>query len=58
MKLGQQGGVELLADLEKTIIETAIKASSATLEDLGSDTFLADISAIQHEQMTNRIFRS
>ncbi|MEO0328942.1 MAG: urease accessory protein UreF [Pseudomonadota bacterium] len=58
MKLGQQGGVELLASLENIIIETAGRAAVSNLDDLGSNTFLADISAMQHETMQSRIFRS
>ncbi|MEM9331071.1 MAG: urease accessory protein UreF [Pseudomonadota bacterium] len=58
MKLGQQGGVVLLANLEEIILQTAQRAASSTMDDLGSNTFAADISAMQHETLTSRIFRS
>ena len=58
MKLGQQEGVSLLADLEKPILQTAEKALSADLTDLASNTFMADIVAMQHETLASRIFIS
>lgn len=58
MKLGQQGGVELLASLEMPILTTAAAASQTTLDDLGGASFMADICAMQHEQLQTRIFRS
>ena len=58
MKLGQQTGVELLAELEPCIIKVAEAASQTTLDDLGSTAFMADICAMQHEQLQSRMFRS
>ena len=58
MRLGQQRGVELLAGLEEAVIETSKRATASTLDDLGSNTVMADIAAIQHETLTSRIFRS
>lgn len=58
MKLGQQGGLELLANLEDKVLEIAAKASQSTLDDLGGCTLLADIAAMKHETMQSRIFRS
>lgn len=58
MKLGQQRGVELLAELESAIIQSANRAFNSTLHDLGSNTFMADIAAMQHETLSSRIFRS
>ena len=58
MKLGQQGGVEVLATLEPLIIEVAEKASQTTLNDLGSAALMSDICAMKHEQLQSRIFRS
>jgi urease accessory protein len=55
---GQKHGVGVLAELEPVIAETAAKASSSTLDDLGSATILADISALRHETMHSRLFRS
>lgn len=58
MKLGQQGAVELLSELENTIIATSKDAECSSLDDLGSSTVIADIAAMQHEVMHSRIFRS
>lgn len=58
MKLGQQGGVEVLAALEPVILDVAELASNTTLDDLGSASFMADICSIQHENLETRIFRS
>ncbi len=58
MKLGQQGGVEMLAMLEDMVLEAANRAASSTLDDLGSNTVMADIAAMQHETLPSRIFRS
>jgi urease accessory protein len=58
MKLGQQGGVEVLAALEPVILELAEKTSKASLDDLGSSGFMADICSMQHEHLETRIFRS
>jgi len=58
MKLGQQGGVEVLATLEPLIINTAERAEQSSLDDLGSSTFMADICTMQHEKLETRIFRS
>ena len=58
MKLGQQGGVEVLAGVEHVTLKVAAKASKTTLDDLGSASFMADICAMQHEKLETRIFRS
>lgn len=58
MKLGQQGGVEVLARLEDKTLKIAELASQTSLDDLGSAAFMADICAMQHEMLETRIFRS
>ena len=58
IKLGQAGGVSVLAALEGKITECAQKAAASTLDDLGSSTLIADCLAMQHETMESRIFRS
>ncbi len=58
MKLGQQGGVEILARMEPLVLETAAKAENSTLEDLASNTVMADIAAMKHETLTGRMFVS
>ncbi|MDJ0612307.1 MAG: urease accessory protein UreF [Rhizobiaceae bacterium] len=58
MKLGQQGGVEVLAQLEENIVDVSKRAATSSLDDLGSNTIMADITAMQHETLPSRIFRS
>ncbi len=55
---GQKHGVGVLAELEAATAETAARASSSTLDDLGSATIVADISALRHETLYSRLFRS
>lgn len=55
---GQNGGVRLLAELEPVIVETASRASTSTLDDLGSATLIAEIAAMNHETLESRIFRT
>lgn len=55
---GQTQGVAILAALEPVLAATAARASSSTLDDLGSATIIADISALRHETMHSRLFRS
>lgn len=55
---GQTHGVGVLAGLEPVIAETAARASVSTLDDLGSATITADISALRHEILHSRLFRS
>lgn len=58
MKLGQQNGVWVQKKLEPIILQTAIRAATSTLDDVGSATIGAEIATMRHEVMTNRIFRS
>ena len=56
--LGQTAGLHVLKNLMPTISQTALRASKATLDDLGSCTLLADIAAMNHETLQPRIFRT
>lgn len=56
--LGQNGGVALLAHLETAIAAMATQLADANENDLGSNTFLADISSMRHETLYSRIFRT
>jgi len=58
LKIGQQSGVIILAGLQQLIIATASQAANTSLDDLGSASITADIAAMQHETLENRIFRS
>ncbi len=55
---GQSGVTTLMAALETTLLTTAARAAQSTLDDLGSATFLADITAMKHETQHSRLFRS
>jgi urease accessory protein len=56
--LGHTDSQRLLHALEPAIAETAQRASAATLDDLGSATFRADLAGIRHETQYTRLFRS
>jgi len=45
MKLGQQGGLDVLASLEDRILQTAQRAAISSLDDLGGCAIIADIAA-------------
>ncbi len=56
--LGQTDGQRVLAALEPLIRATAARAAEASLEDVGSATFRADIASMRHESQYTRLFRS
>jgi urease accessory protein len=56
--LGQTDSQRVLAALEPTINATAAKALTASLDDLGSATFRADLASMRHETQYTRLFRS
>jgi len=56
--LGQTDSQRVLAALEPVVAATATRAMSATLDDLGSATFRADLASLQHETQYTRLFRS
>lgn len=56
--LGQSQGQRLLASLHPTIAETARRAVFASADDLGSACFGAELSAMEHETLDIRIFRT
>ena len=58
MKLGQQGGLNILASLEDRTLQTARSAANSSLDDLGGCAIIADIAVMKHETMQSRIFRS
>lgn len=55
-RFGQDDGVAIAAALEPVIIAQAIKASTATLDDIYSATVIADLAAIEHETLPTRVF--
>jgi urease accessory protein len=56
--LGHTESQRLLHALEPAVAKTAQRALTATLEDLGSATFRADIASAMHETQYTRLFRT
>jgi urease accessory protein len=56
--LGQTDSQHLLALLEPMVVATGKRALDASLEDLGSATFRADLASMRHETQYTRLFRS
>jgi len=56
--LGQTDSQRLLAALELDVAATARRAMAATVDDLGSATFRADLASMRHETQYTRLFRS
>jgi len=56
--LGQTDSQRVLAALERVVVATAGRATAATLDDLGSATFRADLASLRHETQYTRLFRS
>lgn len=56
--LGHTDSQRLLQALEPSVAATAQCALAATLDDLGSATFRADLAGIKHETQYTRLFRS
>jgi len=55
---GQAQGVAMVAALEPLIVETARRTALSSLDDLGGSTMMAEISAMRHETLYSRIFRT
>jgi urease accessory protein len=56
--LGQTESQRVLAALEPVVSVTAQRAAAASLDDLGTATFRADIASMRHETQYTRLFRS
>jgi urease accessory protein len=56
--LGQTDSQRVLAELEPVVAMTARRALAASLDDLGSATFRADLASMRHETQYTRLFRS
>jgi urease accessory protein len=56
--LGQTDSQRVLAQLEPIVAATARRALEASLDDLGSATFRADLASMRHETQYTRLFRS
>ena len=56
--LGQTDSQRVLAALEPAVTATAARALGASLDDIGSATFRADLASMRHETQYTRLFRS
>jgi urease accessory protein len=56
--LGQTDSQRVLAMLEPVVADTGNRALKATLDNLGSATFRADLASMRHETQYTRLFRS
>jgi urease accessory protein len=56
--LGQTDSQRVLASLEPVVAATAVRALHASLDDLGSAAFRADLASLRHETQYTRLFRS
>lgn len=56
--LGQTDSQRVLVGSEAAVAATASRALNATLDDLGSATFRADLASLRHETQYTRLFRS
>lgn len=56
--LGQTDSQRVLAALEPSVIATGTRALTASLDDLGTATFRADLASLRHETQYTRLFRS
>jgi urease accessory protein len=56
--LGQTDSQRILARLEPIVVSTGKRALEASLDDLGSSTFRADLASMRHETQYTRLFRS
>jgi urease accessory protein len=56
--LGQTDGQRVLATLHPLIGQIANDAAQASLDDIGTASFAADIAAMRHETLAVRIFRT
>jgi urease accessory protein len=56
--LGQTAGLRVLAGLTPVLTEVAEASATATLDDIGTACFRADIAALRHETQHTRLFRT
>jgi urease accessory protein len=56
--LGQTEGQRAIAELEEAVLAVSARAENATIDDLGSATFMVDLASAAHETQYTRLFRS
>ena len=58
MPLGQTEGQRVLAALQPTVTQVTEEIRDATVDDIFSNAFLADIASMRHETLEPRLFQS
>src|SRR5262249_8510655 len=53
--LGQTDGQLAIAELERAVVAAAAQAKKATIDDLGSAAFMADLASMEHETQYTRL---
>jgi urease accessory protein len=56
--LGQTDGQLAIAELEQAVLAASERAKKATVDHLGSATFMVDLASMAHETQYTRLFRS
>ena len=56
--LGQTDGQLAIAELEPAVLSASLGGERATIQDLGSATFMVDLASASHETQYTRLFRS
>ena len=56
--LGQAAGLRTQAALEPTLLATAARTATATLDDLGTAAWISETASIHHETQYTRLFRT
>jgi urease accessory protein len=56
--LGQSAGLRVLAGLTPVLAEVTETSATATLDDIGTACFRADVAALRHETQHTRLFRT
>ena len=56
--IGQTDAQRVSAALIETLLSAAVRAGTATLDDLGAATWRSDLASLQHETQHTRLFRS
>jgi urease accessory protein len=56
--LGQTSGLRILRNLMPIIAAVSTRASTASLDDLGSNTIAVEIASMKHETLESRVFRT
>jgi len=53
--LGQTQALRIIAKLQPLVTQTATRSQGATLDDLGSSTFAAELASLEHEILRTRV---